>query len=260
MKDPHVESLIYRVETEGTLHFQDPPPLDHQTHAFDLRVDDGRLTMTMKDHYASRDEAREAVKSFLEGWEIDWALRNGGRREIKFVYEKANVVDREPRPPGATVINAETWDMPWVGGEAHVVVNVSAYPVPPSAFRIPPDVETLWNRYEGFMKGKEPLLSMAYFCLTVVETMYGGGSRSRAGTVLQIDPKVLNKLGELTSERGDAATARKVKPGPARPLSGAESAWVDETIRAIIRRAGNLVAGGTPEPVLLMLTDLPTLQ
>jgi hypothetical protein len=259
VKDPHVESLIYRVETEGTLHFQHPRPLDHQTLAFDLRVEDGRLTMTMKDHYASRDEAREAVKSFLEGWEIDWALRNGGRREMKFVYEKANLVDREPRPPGATVINLEAGDSMFVGGEVLVVVNVSAYPAPPSAFRVSPDVETLWNRYEGFMKGKEPLLSMAYFCLTVVETVYGKGNRRDASKALQIDPKVLNKLGELT-ERGDAATARKVKPGPARLLSGAELAWVDEAIRVIIRRAGNLVAGGTPEPVWLRLKDLPTLS
>jgi len=55
--------------------------------------------------------------------------------------------------------------------------------------------------------GDEPLPSMAYFCLTVLE--YQAKNREAAAKQYAIDLKVLKKLGGLTA-KGDPMTARKV--------------------------------------------------
>jgi hypothetical protein len=79
---------------------------------------------------------------------------------------------------------------------------------------------------------------MAFFCLTVVEASAGG--RLAAAKKYGIEKNVLGKLGELTSERGDRLTARKVRRNkPMRPLTGAETAWVLSVLEAIIIRIGD---------------------
>jgi hypothetical protein len=236
VKDPHVESLFYRLETDAGLQFGDPKAIDYETPAFDLRLEDGRLTVTMKEHYAPADEARYAVKPFLDAWEIDWALRKGGRREMRFVYENANVVDRQPRPSDATLITIETRDMLMIGSEAHVVLSVPAYPIPPSAFRVSPDVETLFNRYEQYVQGREPLAGMAYACFTfIVKNMYT--SRGEASKKLNISDPVLKELGRLAGGKGER------KYPTAGPYSGHEKAWLEVAIRLLIRRVGEHAAG-----------------
>ena len=52
---------------------------------------------------------------------------------------------------------------------------------------------------------------MAYFCLTVVEARSGpkGQKRPNAAKQLKVEPKVLSKLGELSSQVGDNQKARK---------------------------------------------------
>jgi hypothetical protein len=53
---------------------------------------------------------------------------------------------------------------------------------------------------------QDPLLGMAYACLTLLEK----GNRKLAAKHYAIHNDVLRKLGELTSTRGDNATARKI--------------------------------------------------
>ncbi len=49
MNDPHVESLSYRLELGDTLSVTDAPPLQHETDAFTLRLEAGKLTASMKE-------------------------------------------------------------------------------------------------------------------------------------------------------------------------------------------------------------------
>ena len=112
-----------------------------------------------------------------------------------------------------------------------------------------PEVEVLWARICHYLASQEPLLSMAYFCLTFLER----GNRELAATHYAIHRDVLRKLGELTSNRGDNLVARKRK-GPAIPLSGQETAWIEETIKAIVRHIASRKPG-----VTLTMADLPSL-
>ena len=76
---------------------------------------------------------------------------------------------------------------------------------------VSPDVETLWRRYEGYLEGKEPISSMANFCLTLVKQR--GSGRKGAAKLLGIAFDVLRKLDELAATKGDEKTARKVPRG-----------------------------------------------
>lgn len=252
MNDPHVESLSYRLETDRTsLQFQNPPPLDYQAPGFDLHLEDGRLTVTMKDHHASATEARQTVRPLLDSWEFDWALRHG-RREMKFVYENANVIDRQPPPPGTTILIG-TVEMIGVSHlAATAVVGVPAYPMPPSAFKVSPDVETLWNRYERYVEGREPLAGMAYACFTfITKIMYNG--KGDASQKLNISDPVLKELGRLAGGKGER------KYPTAGPYSAQKKMWLEAAIRLLIRRVGEQAAG-VQQLRQITMNDLPGLQ
>ncbi len=81
--------------------------------------------------------------------------------------------------------------------------------------------------------GREPLASMAYFCLTLLENRYGG--RTAASKALVVDEAVLGKLGNLSTNRGDVSTARKIT-GDLTPFGAADTQWLEAAIRALIRR------------------------
>jgi len=97
---------------------------------------------------------------------------------------------------------------------------------------------------------------MAYFCLTLLEAM--AGNRGLAARTFRISAGVLGKLGQLTSERGDLSTARKYRAViSGSPLTGGEIHWLEEAVKAIIRRVGELAT--TEQLSTIELSDLPPL-
>jgi hypothetical protein len=130
------------------------------------------------------------------------------------------------------------------------------YPSPPKHFRVNPDVDTLWHRFEGYAQGREPLLSMAYFCLTLLEAR--AGDRKNVETMYKVHKKILDRLGELTTTKGDEKTARKVRKLSAlAPLTPSETIWVEAAIKAIIRRVGEV--NSNPAVQMIMMNYLPSL-
>lgn len=74
--------------------------------------------------------------------------------------------------------------------------------------------------------------------------------------MFRIHEDVLSKLSVLSTNHGDKATARK-DTVDLQPLSGTERLWLEETVKAIIRRVRELpVVGSKP---IITLADLPTL-
>jgi hypothetical protein len=265
---PHIESLLYLLDTDKTLAFDNPPPLDHETPDFRLRLEGDRLTVTMKIHFASVEEAKGIVDPFLHAWELDFALARG-RREMRFKFDKPVIVDLERSPGQSPILLVGTAEMVTVTGSATLVVPLRNYPTPPSPpLKVTADVATLWDRYESSTLDREPLPGMGYFCLTIFEQVFGGavapspGSRPptakrvAAAKALGVHVDVLRKLGELTTERGDAATARKAFP--AAPLTNAEAEWIKLTLRELMRRAAMIAAGSSPSSQLTM-NNLPAL-
>ncbi|MCP4373239.1 MAG: hypothetical protein GY797_34810 [Deltaproteobacteria bacterium] len=261
MRYPHVVSLQYRLETTDTVTFDKPESIKVEVDSFQLRLENNSLIVELSEHFASAEDARNAVESLLRAWEIDAALRYG-KQEIFFVYEDAKIIDRDPLPQGSPqTVQLSTLGMVGAIGDLSVHVTRRTYPEPPSLFRSSPDVEVLWQRFNGYLEGREPLLSMAYFCLTVIEASTGvrRNKRQQAVQDYNIHLDVLNKLGELTSSRGDPKIARKFISGDIlAPLSSKEVIWIETAIKVIIRRVGeNLSTDSLP---VITLKDLPELQ
>jgi hypothetical protein len=256
MRDPHVKSLFYRLETDKNTTYSNPPPITYEAEDFSVELKNKRLKVTLKRHFPTVEEARYEIEKFLRAWELDVALKRGPG-EFQLKYENSEVIDRNSSQKGHSNTVA-------VSAHAKVTATIKAeigvargrYPEPPKYFRASPDVETLWQRFHGYQNGNEPLLSMAYFCLTVVERL--GGGRRQSATLLRISIDVLNKLGKITSTRGDGFTARKAaRNTPLTPVSDAERAWVESAIKIIIRRVAEIEQHDSLP--IIDLGDLPTL-
>lgn len=236
MRDPHVESLTYRFEHRPDHVYQSPPPINGCEGGFDYTLADDVLTLTMTSHFGSELQARNHVEPFVRAWELDQAL-SGGQKFIWFAFEKSVVIDRNPPPPGSIVAMIGTGSMKF-SCSGTLTTMTSNYPAPPTNIAFSNDVDTLWYRYELYLTGKEPLLSMAYFCLSLLEGTTGltSGARAAVCTKYGIDQAVRNKLGDLVSEAGDAKEARKFNAtSTGRKLKDVERKWIEQVIKALIR-------------------------
>jgi hypothetical protein len=269
MNDPHVVSLEYRlVVSEDIVRYIDPPPIPWNTLDFHAVLADGILTCKMIRHFASIQEARNVVEPYLRAWELEAALHQG-HIELRFAYNnKAEIIDLNPvpsPPPGSRSYLKGLGTVTVIGSASlSTIVNRRTYPDPPSDFRVTPNVETMWHRYQGYLEGREPLQAMAYLCLTLLEFDQPSNSGPRrpsrkrvaAANKYNIDISVLEILGELTSTKGNPTTARKYE-ATLQELTGKERNWIDAAIRALIRRVGEYDPQKSLPP--LTMQDLPSL-
>lgn len=238
-RDLHVSALTYRLETSDGLLFENPPPLELETDAFIARLEGGTLTLTMRDHYATCEDAKNGVASFLRNWELAEALKRA-RREMWFMYEGCDVVDRAD--PRATILAAALGQLTLTGHAVTLTLTLRHYPPPPTDFNATPEVELLWTLFEDYQAGRVRLTDLGYFCLTVLEATFGGARgkhvRPEVSARLHVDLEIFNTLGDLVSEKGDERTARKMPKGGWQPHSSRELTWIADVVRALIRRAG----------------------
>jgi hypothetical protein len=231
--------------------------VEFETEEARFRLADGYVMCDMKTHFATAEGARAVVEPILRAWEVDTDLR-WSQGDLRFTFDGAEIIDRSPAPPG--VIHGHAQLIAGVGafsatGTVSFHVSRRNYPEPPGTFRLNPDAESILLRYQAYLGGREPLLSMAYFCLTVLEANAGG--RVPAATANRIEEAVLKKLGELATRRGDRSNARKASAGPVQLLTASESAWVEAAVKALIWRLGD-TRKATALPLLTM-SDLPKL-
>jgi hypothetical protein len=238
MRDPHVVALTYwleieRQEDKPLTSFENASPLDHDTDEFTLHLADGVLTCTMKGHYATVKDARAVVDPYLRAWKLDDALRRD-RREWRFIYQSCNIIYRDPTPgetPLSTVISAE------VAVQASLQITRSKYPCPPTRFTASPDVATLWQRYEGYKQGREPLLALEHFQAIDV-------ALHRAGTPGDGHPSV-DRLIVVAQPLGTPLQGRHAAFGrPGQPVPGKHALDGDHEILAIRRNRLEKDRGG----------------
>ena len=169
MNDPHVVALWYRIEHGDSLDYGKVQPLDHVETGFRVKAEQGRVCFEFKNHYATEDAAREAIEDYIRVWEFDAGLQ-GGPDSFKLTFDRAQITDRKPPPPvpGVVVLTAAVSSTRARTTTAKLVVGRN-YPSPPSGLRLTPDVQTMYDRFQGYRLGREPLASMAYFCVTVLE-------------------------------------------------------------------------------------------
>jgi hypothetical protein len=263
VNDPHVERLHYAIHTDSSVSFDNPPALEWSKSEFILRLSTGTAVAQMVRHYAHEDDARAVVEPALRAYEISEAIQNGGKDYLQFRFERAEVVDQNPPSSGSSrILLTGVGAMVMVGEAVTPHLTRRAYPAPPVRFVSSADVETMWLRLRRYQQGGEPLASMAYFCLTVIEASVGPpekGRRLRASQQYQIDIDVLNKLGDLSSDVGDAESARKWLVTKKRGYTDAESVWLPATILKMIHRLGEYAADPNMPLIPIAMSDLPQL-
>lgn len=80
MNDPHVEQLRYRLQTTETIEYKNAKPIQGTHALFDWRLENNQLTLTMKQHFASAEEAKQAAHDFLRSWELHVNLDEGKKQ------------------------------------------------------------------------------------------------------------------------------------------------------------------------------------
>lgn len=255
MSDFHVVALKYRLQPSDHISYAEPPSLVFENEIAHFRLEKGQLRCEMKLHVATSEEARALVEPVLRNWEMEVELARS-RGELRFIYEDAEIIDRTPSTPGAIrghvmVALGGAYSVATANAASHIIRR--KYPDPPLGFHLTPDAESILLRFRGYQDGREPLLSMAYFCLTVVLSAAGG--LSNAAKAFGIAGGVLRKLGELTSNRGDRTTARKAH-ATKHPLTRAERAWIEATVKQLVLR---LCEPPSAQRKQLTMADLPPL-
>ena len=257
MNDPHVVALFYNIEHGPSVDYREAEPRDYEEENFSVQIEDRKICFAMKVHYATEEDAREAVREYISRWEFDGGLRRGPDR-FKLVYQNARIVDRNPSPTPDGSVRLSTTFRLGAGTGSAMLTLLSQYPTPPSVgLTITPDVQSMFDRFMGYRSGREPLPSMAYFCLTVFEASAGQNTSRRkvAAKKYGVSQKMLEKIGYLSANSG-GPQARKAS-GLGQALTNEDQRFLREAVAAIIRRVAEAAydpAKNTPE---ISMSDFP---
>ena len=256
MNEPHVNALYYKLIVEKDIDFNRASPIQEETDDFIFSLSHKEAIFIMKAHFAKENDAKKITDGFLNSYLVLWGIEHPSD-DIKFLFKSSEIVDKKPSNDHTLSICVNDT----INLECSVDVHVSRlkFPQPPKDFTVSPDVETIFSRFKSAMQKKEPLLSMAYMCFTVIEA--SAGSRRAAAKKYNIDMKVLNKWGELVSTKGSKSEARKTpKKGSFVPLQPEERKWIIELIKKVILRLGSYAYDPKQSFTKINLSDLPQLN
>lgn len=255
MNDPHVVALSYQLVFGSNVRYE--PPQSKVTYArpdFDIELFGGEIRFLPKAHFADRNSAQVACRPLVLAWEVAIALEVGSL-DVKLQYKSTEIVDRNPTP-GVFHIDAEAAGYAVSFIDANFIRSLRNYPkAPPLDFLLNPESDCIWQRYRMYKEGREPLLSMAYFILSMLEKPRGG--RQSAATTLNIDPAILGKIGKLSSTRGDNLSARKHESALGEALEFHEILWLEKAVENLVIHIGTSPEGRAKKP--LLMSDLPAL-
>ncbi|MXY66745.1 MAG: hypothetical protein F4206_08790 [Gammaproteobacteria bacterium] len=263
MNDPHVVALIYRIDHGDTIDYSRAERLERDEPRFRLTVEDNNARFELKEHFSTEEQAREAIANYIRIWEFDATLQYGNPDSFRLEFVKSEIIDRSPSP-GHDRVSVRLGIQGT--GSAKVTLSVREYPAPPSDIALCPEAETMHQRYMGYRQQREPLPSMAYFCLSMLEDppiTDSGNSRKRGARKdtakrFGIDEHVLNRISELSSTKG-GANARKRK-GTGQPLTSGECNFLDRAVKAIIRRVAEREHTRNGNLPVLSLSEFPPLD
>ena len=179
------------------------------------------------------------------------------RRELfRLRFEKSEIIDRSPTA-GVTVARATPVQFQISLSAAEGTVGVPEYPLPPSDIALIPTSKTMYTRYMGYRRGHEPLASMAYFCLTVLEHSTNREEKGEHAAVkkYQIGKSVLKKIRVLSSRKG-GQFARK-GDAVANDFTSQERTFLERAIQRIIRRAAEKAHSRDKKLPQISLSNLP---
>ena len=247
MKDPQVQALIYHVDHDSSVDYEQASPLEENRTNFRVRVEQGRARLELKEHYATVSDARAAIQPFIDQWEFEASLR-GGPGKFRLRFDRPEIIDRQPTPGEVSVAAHISAGIP----RLTVSVTVSKeYPSPPwnGAIDITnPDVQTMHQRYTGYLQKHEPLPSMAYFCYEVFTTRLSNNVVN-ASQKYKISRNLIEEVAKISSTRG-GAEARKAF-GVGEELTTEEKRFLERAVQVMILRAA--IVAGDPDQNLVVI-------
>ena len=264
MSDPHVVALNYSITHGESIDYSEAKPLSRDEPDFWLKVDNNEVRFKFKKHYSTEEQARESVAEYIRAWEFDATLRRGNPDSFRLRFENAEIIDRDPTPGevrlSATLAIGAT-------GSVALTLGVPEYPAPPTDITLNADAKTMHQRYMGYRQKHEPLESMAYFCLSMLEDpplpqsseeRRSSRKRKAAAEKFNIDEAVLMKIGHLSSTRG-GASARK-REGTDQSLTPKERRFLNAGVKVIIRRVAERQRTPDGDLPVISWSELPSLD
>ncbi len=256
MNDPHVQTLYYRVKHSERVTYENARSLEFENEAFQLRIENGVIEITMKVHLTTREDACAKVEPFLREWELTASLEFWPG-DFEFVYDRATVIDRNPTP-GVYNLYLSTFTNESTFGKQLLQADLLKYPDPPSGIARDADVELMFAAYCQYRAGERNFGGAAYYCLTALEGPKRHKRRQHAASRYAVDEAVLSKLGELTDNKG-GKQARKAK-GAGAAFTVAEKRWLEETMKQLIRRAAEVAYDPSASRPQITMAGLPPLK
>jgi hypothetical protein len=116
----------------------------------------------------------------------------------------------------------------------------------------------MFDRYRRYHEDTATLADADYFCLTVLEMYSSPRGRAGAAGYYAVAKPVLDKLGELTANKG-GNEARKAT-GANTEFTTGERHWIEEAMKALILRAAEIAGGPSAPRHQITMANLPTLQ
>ena len=258
MNNPSVVALHYKVRHTFSTDYSCAEPLIVHEDTFDVRVEDGHVRFSMKDHFATEQDARDAVDDYIRAWELDAVLVHGPHA-FRLRFDRSEIENRDPKPDdkydrrGSVVGRGTPICAIGTLGEARGTVRPPTYPKPPATgLKRSPVVDMMLHRYVEYCEGKEPLTSMAYFCLT---TLQGKDGRAGAAARYWISKRVLRRLSMLSSTKGGFG-ARKAE-GVRQDLTQQERQFLEAAVKTMIHRAAEVAYDPDARLTEITMRDLP---
>jgi hypothetical protein len=220
---------------------EDAPRISFENDIANFLLRNDILYATIKDDQMEEADARMLVEQYLDDWNLEVEII-GRWTGITFTYLESPLTNTVGGR-SATESPIETTVIPEA---SELVIQYSQYPTPPIC-KVTPAMRLIWERFKWARLGlREPLQSAAYFAFTVIRQ---SAENEQASKIYNVDAKILRKLSELSTIRGDSRTARKALVSDARPLTRSEKYWVDMAIRSILLQIGQIAAGLSPDRI-----------
>ena len=265
MNDPHVKAIHYLIDHDDSVDYRDVGPLVYEDDLFHVKAEKVELVFEPKYHYATEEEARNALEGLVRRWEFEATLR-ARSSEFRLVYAGADVIDRNPPPPppGVASLGPVTLRAGVAKVQARLTRVAASYPALPQGPAIDPDdpdASFMLSRLDLYRQGREPLGDMANLCLTVLEDsgqQAAGGSgnkRKAAANHYRISIPVLNEVAMLSAKKG-GPVARKAE-GRHDPFTKEETGFLEAAVTAFVRRAAEKAADPNGNLPLITMADLP---
>ena len=265
MNDPHVNAIHYLIEHDDSVDCREVAPLVFEDDLFRVKATKVEVVFEPKNHYATKEEARNAVEGLVRRWEFKAALRSRSSA-FRLMHAGADVIDRNPPPPQPGVVNLG----PVTTGAGapkmrakltKVAANYPGHPQGPANDPDDPDASFMLYPLDLYRQEREPLAGVANICLTVLEysalqAIGGKGSkRKAAANHYKIALTVLNKVAVLSAKKG-GPVARKAE-GRGDPLAQGESRFLEAAVAAFVRRAAEKAADPNGNLPHITMADLP---